>query len=334
MMEEYLSNSSIHGLVHIHNAKSGASKAAWVVIVTAGFVSAAILISNAYGAWVESPVSTVVTIRPISDLQFPEVTVCPPRGSNTILNQVLKKITDEEFTPGVREHLKAVIHKMFFFDPSQAFAKSMAPLMNLWSSKDIQGRNIHFPERTANSIHFQVNISDMASLKIEGGGILKYSWQKEKFKLYTDRGDMTFVDAEDFCVNLGGHLASVQSKEENLELLKAAGSSRVWLGGSDQGVEETWLWTDKRTWNFTNWSHGEPDNVNDSDCAYVENDEHWHDTSCSSRGTWPLCRVEPKTLEAVQEIDLLGRKLLFCTFGWISGPRIFLIMKAWVLVLR
>ena len=88
VMEEYLSNSSIHGLVHIHNAKSGVSKAAWVVIVTAGFVTAAILISNAYGAWVESPVSTVVTIRPISDLQFPEVTVCPPKGSNTIMNQV------------------------------------------------------------------------------------------------------------------------------------------------------------------------------------------------------------------------------------------------------
>ena len=166
VMEEYLSSSSIHGLVHIHNAKSGASKAAWVVIVTAGFATAAILISNAYGAWVESPVSTVVTIRPISDLQFPEVTVCPPKGSNTIMNQVLKKITDEEFTRGVREHLKTVIHEKFFSEPSQAFAKSMAPLMNLWSSNDIQGRNIHFPERTANSIHFQVNISDMATYLI------------------------------------------------------------------------------------------------------------------------------------------------------------------------
>ena len=95
-MQEFLSGSTIHGLVYIHSAKSRAVKAAWILIVALGFGFAAYLIGNSYSEWIEAPVSTVVTTKPISDLEFPEVTVCPPRGSNTVLNHVLKKMEDEK----------------------------------------------------------------------------------------------------------------------------------------------------------------------------------------------------------------------------------------------
>ena len=123
MMQEFLSKSTIHGVAHISTAKSWTAKVAWIAIVTTGFAVAGYLITNAYGEWSESPVSTVVTTRLISDLQFPEVTVCPPKGSNTLLNQAFKKVADVEVTPGLEERLKNVIHQKFFVDPSKAFAK-------------------------------------------------------------------------------------------------------------------------------------------------------------------------------------------------------------------
>ena len=176
MMEEFLSNSTIHGLAHINSAKSWAAKVAWIVIVTTGFGVAAYLITNAYGEWTESPVSTVITTHPISDLQFPEVTVCPPKGSNTVLNQAFKKVTDEQLTPGLKNRLKNMIQKKFLVDPSKTFAKSMAQMVNLWSSKDIQERKVQFPEKTADSIHFKVNVSAIENLAVgtEGRRMWRY----------------------------------------------------------------------------------------------------------------------------------------------------------------
>ena len=113
MMQEFLSSSTIHGLVYIHSAKSRAVKAAWILIVALGFGFAAYLIGNSYSEWIESPVSTVVTTKPISDLMFPEVTVCPPRGSNTVLNHVLKKMEDEKLnTWTLRRRLSRINDKI------------------------------------------------------------------------------------------------------------------------------------------------------------------------------------------------------------------------------
>ena len=76
--KDFLENSTIHGLVHISTAKSFVTKAVWVIIVALGFGFSAYLIASSYGEWIQSPVSTVVSTRPISDLELPEVTVCPP----------------------------------------------------------------------------------------------------------------------------------------------------------------------------------------------------------------------------------------------------------------
>ena len=86
VFKDFLENSTIHGLVYISTAKSFVAKSLWVIIVALGFGSAVYLIANSYAEWIESPVSTVVSTRPISDLEFPEVTVCPPKESNTALN--------------------------------------------------------------------------------------------------------------------------------------------------------------------------------------------------------------------------------------------------------
>ena len=88
-----------------------------------------------------------------------------------------------------------------------------------------------------------------------------------KFEKYTE--EKAFVDAEEFCVEKGGHLASVVTKEEQQELEKVAEEGDddlpgggFWLGGSDMAEEGVWEWTDRqKLWGaFTNWvKDEEPD---------------------------------------------------------------------------
>ena len=108
---EFLESSTIHGLVHISTAKSRAARVAWVVIVVASFAFAISMITNAYLEWHQSPVSTTITTHPITELQFPTVTVCPPRGSNTAVNHLLKKVKHVNFTEEERQHLLRISKK-------------------------------------------------------------------------------------------------------------------------------------------------------------------------------------------------------------------------------
>ena len=72
-VQDFLESSTIHGLAHISTARPAVLKVAWVLVVAASFAVAFRMISSSYIEWAESPVSTMVTSRPISDLSFPEV---------------------------------------------------------------------------------------------------------------------------------------------------------------------------------------------------------------------------------------------------------------------
>ena len=93
--QDFLSTSTFHGLSHIASAKSLVVQILWLVIVSLGFGFAIHLISASYVEWMETPFSSVTTTQPISKLDFPEVTLCPPLGSNTALNQVLEQVDEE-----------------------------------------------------------------------------------------------------------------------------------------------------------------------------------------------------------------------------------------------
>ena len=95
-LREFLESSTIHGLVHISTAKSLTTRATWILIVVACFASAIWMITDSYKDWQESPVSTTITTHPINELQFPEVTVCPPRESNTVVNENIRRLDHHE----------------------------------------------------------------------------------------------------------------------------------------------------------------------------------------------------------------------------------------------
>ena len=99
----FLETSTIHGLQYISTENVKLSKFLWIFIVFCGFSVASFLISDSIKSWEESPVSTSVETHPISKVAFPEVTVCPPYGSNTALNHDIKSIKQSGLTKEERK---------------------------------------------------------------------------------------------------------------------------------------------------------------------------------------------------------------------------------------
>ena len=118
-IREFLESSTIHGLVHISTAKSRATRAAWAAIVVACFAIAIYMINNSYQEWQESPVSTTITTHPITDLEFPAVTVCPSWESNTAVNHLLRKVKDVNFTAEQRQKLVYIAKEVFIEVPTK-----------------------------------------------------------------------------------------------------------------------------------------------------------------------------------------------------------------------
>ena len=106
LLHNFLETSTIHGLQHISDEKRKLLKGIWIFIVFCGFSTAGLLILDSVRSWEESPVSTSLETLPISQVSFPEVTVCPPEGSNTALNHDMVTMKRTGLTK--EERLKAV----------------------------------------------------------------------------------------------------------------------------------------------------------------------------------------------------------------------------------
>ena len=145
-IREFLESSTIHGLVYISTAKSRSSRAAWVAIVVACFATAIYMITGSYKEWQESPVSTTITTHPITELDFPTVTVCPPRGSNTALNHLLEKVKDVNFTEDDRRELLDISKEVFLEIPNKRQAKQIIGLLNKENMRSIARGQGNIPE--------------------------------------------------------------------------------------------------------------------------------------------------------------------------------------------
>ena len=366
-LQEFLSTSTIHGLSHIASAKSWAVRIVWIIVVALGFSAAIYLISNSYTEWTESPVSSTTITRPISELDFPDVTVCPPKESNTVLNLVVDKLKDEKTdrTERLLGNLKKIVQKTFLENPSKAFAKDMTHMMNIQSLADVAKETVKIPAqnwnnsageneilimsnsskgifstpgyndveyqgnfyKTSNLINFQLDISssqsDQDSLVVEvdvrEGVEWRYRKQVNRLRLYTEKKN--FEEAEQFCVNKGGHLASVGSAEIAQEVLKASNGVSVWLGGTDKAKENNWIWTDGTPFRYRKWGKQQPNNGNKAgvssmflpgetkeNCLTQEEDEWWHDVPCSRELPF-ICAVEPKAEVGPKRITFNGSNI-------------------------
>ena len=102
---------------------------------------------------------------------------------------------------------------------------------------------------------------------------------------------LAWNDAESSCIAWGGHLASVESSEEDafigawpallgVPLLDGSG---LWLGGSDARAEGDFRWWDARPLSFAGWASDQPNNGAGVDCIEKRNDatQRWYDRRCN-----------------------------------------------------
>ena len=90
-----------------------------------------------------------------------------------------------------------------------------------------------------------------------------------------------WVDAQADCTDLGGHLVTVDSAEENA-LLSDAGAAGHWMGFNDIDVERNFQWISDSDVVYRNWNVGEPNNAGDEDCAHFIGDGSWNDAPCAN----------------------------------------------------
>ena len=96
----------------------------------------------------------------------------------------------------------------------------------------------------------------------------------------------SWTDAESFCRNEGGQLASIHSELEQKLATEAAQGQRVWLGGR-QRTGGQWYWADNTTWSFTNWTSGSPGS---QEFLVMGWDGHWVDDDPTNGWLFFLCQ--------------------------------------------
>ncbi len=108
----------------------------------------------------------------------------------------------------------------------------------------------------------------------------------------------TWANAATACTAMTAHLAKIDSAATNTAVTTLVGTVDVFLGGTDQVTEMTWLWPDNTPIpltagaTFENWRTGEPNNgagTHEEDCLVLEGSKTppgtWDDRPCVPEAT-------------------------------------------------
>ena len=106
------------------------AKCLWFFVVCLGFVGAGVLMGKSYLEWHENPVATSISTLSISDLQFPNVNICPPKGSNTALNYDLIQVDGNVLTEQQKEKNQQFAYKIFLEAPFQEHHETLLQQIN------------------------------------------------------------------------------------------------------------------------------------------------------------------------------------------------------------
>jgi len=94
----------------------------------------------------------------------------------------------------------------------------------------------------------------------------------------------TWEDVNLYCKELGGHLATITTPEENnflFEMMLDCGYQNAYFGLSDSENEGDWKWVTDELFSYSNWHSGEPNSENSSEnyamFFYKFSDGTWND---------------------------------------------------------
>lgn len=86
------------------------------------------------------------------------------------------------------------------------------------------------------------------------------TYNGHKYELFDE--SMTWTEAKAYCENLGGHLVTINSADEQAFITSLTNSSskkNIWLGA--ELVNNNYVWITNEEFSYTNWASGEPNNV-------------------------------------------------------------------------
>ncbi|XP_038058027.1 macrophage mannose receptor 1-like [Patiria miniata] len=98
---------------------------------------------------------------------------------------------------------------------------------------------------------------------------------------------LTWTEADAYCNNLGGYLASIHSIEENNFIrsrLEPGVSWRYWIGLRETAAGGSYNWSDKTDSSYTNWNPDEPNDYGgEEECAEMHSSlGTWNDMACGT----------------------------------------------------
>ena len=126
-----------------------------------------------------------------------------------------------------------------------------------------------------------VALPAIAEAPIEQEGWIKNPANGHYYKLTTP---MPWLEAEAQAVEWGGHLVTINDREEEVWLRSQFGADEVfWIGFNDIAVEGNWEWASGEPVTYTNWDECEPNNGTwegheGNEDAAMMNDTPWSGT--------------------------------------------------------
>ena len=220
-------------------SQSKVGKLLWCMIVCLCFCGAGYLIHSSYSAWQHSPVSTSITTHPIADLDFPTVTVCPPKGSHTALNYDLMKANDTSLTEKDRENLKKEILKVFIEPSHQEYVRILVAVANLENMKQTLKGFQSVPTPYAGNRGFEISLWDNnGSWNTPGFGEEYETKKYEEDKYYN-----LFIDIpKNLFAQIGGGTLVIQLEVDTREEEGWQEEVSYWEGSKYK------LYTDGKSW--------------------------------------------------------------------------------------
>lgn len=113
------------------------------------------------------------------------------------------------------------------------------------------------------SLYIEVDASDNKLIPNDA-----IEFNNHSYKLFNS--GCTQKQAIEICENLGGHLLTITSEEEQIfinGIVENCTMKNIWLGGTYTNNE--WNWITDEAFNYSNWNNGEPNNVFNSQNAIM-----------------------------------------------------------------
>ncbi len=128
-----------------------------------------------------------------------------------------------------------------------------------------------------------------------------FDWNGHTYHIYDE--SLTWEEAKQYCENSGGHLVTINSKDENNAISQgiknsAYSKSMYWIGGFKDG---DWKWVTGEAMKYTNWNEGEPTNTQNCMAIYTSLAQKeisnkavhgmWLDNPNNGIGNWSVAKT-------------------------------------------